>query len=235
MHTSRELDSAHFRIEVGGRAATIHDVLPGFDETDRLGIVVRRPCAAVGASALILAAVTAFYDIQRARSDEFFIYPDYFVFHVGRLLGRHNRLDIWPAHKEVVVADDPEEALRAINDRGVTRLAVEDGVPGVGAFARETLASARARIVTALAYSAGGRTDGADVAIVSGDVAEGYVAGVLEQSLEIPPAERERLAAARRRLRTDPDGAPIETYRRVALDEALGLLATRPERPLVAV
>jgi len=31
------------------------------------------------------------------------------------------------------------------------------------------------------------------------------------------------------------DGRPVESYRRVGLDEALGLLAPQPERRLVAV
>src|SRR3954447_2900445 len=132
--------------------------MPGFEDRDRLGVVVRRPCGVVGASALLMAAVTAFYDIQRTRAEDFFIYPDYFVFHVGRRLGSHNRLDIWPPHKEVVVADEPEEVLRAINDRGITRLVVEDGAPGEGSFGRETVASAQARIVTAVAYASNGRT-----------------------------------------------------------------------------
>jgi hypothetical protein len=211
----------------------VADVLPAFDAHDRLGVVVRRPCAAVGASALLLATVTAFYDIQRARAADFFIYPDYFVFHVGRRMGSHNRMEIWPPHKEVVVPDQAEELLRAINDRGITRLIVEDGAPGEGSFARETVASARDRVVTALAYGANGRARGGDVAITSNDVTESYVAGVLEQSRDFPAADRERIAAARRQL-LEGD-RPVETYRRIGLDEALGLLAPEPERRLVAV
>ena len=233
MHSSRELRSASFAITVDGDPAAIADVLPGFRDSDRLGIVVRRPCGAVGASALLLAAVTAFYDVQRGRGEDFFIYPDYFVFHVGRKLGSHNRLDIWPPHKEVVVADEPEEVLRAINDRGITRLVVEDGAPGEGSFARETIASARARILTAVAYAANGRTRDADVSIASNDVAEAYVGGVIEQSRDVSAGDRERVASARRHL--VEDGRPVESYRRIDLDEALGLLAPQPERRLVAV
>jgi hypothetical protein len=233
VHSSRELRSSAFDVSVDGADATLAGVFPDFVAADRLGIVVRRPCGVVGASALLLCAVTAFYDVQRGRGEEFFIYPDYFVFHVGRKLGSHNRFDIWPPHKEVVVADDPEELLRAINDRGVTRLVVEDGAPGEGAFAPETLASARARIATAVVYSPNGRTVDADVAIRSNDVTEHYVAGVLEQSRDVPAGERDRIAAARAHLL---DGSrPVETYRRVDLDEALGLLAPEPERRLVAV
>jgi hypothetical protein len=233
VHSSRELSSAAFDITIDGAPVSVADLLPGFDASDRLGLVVRRPCAGVGASALLLAAVTAFYDVQRERAEDFFIYPDYFVFHVGRRLGSHNRLDIGPPHKEVVVDDEPEELLRAINDRGVTRLVVEDGAPGEGSFARETLASARDRIVTAVAYGPNGRARDADVAIGSNGVAESYVDGVLEQSREIPAAERDRIAAARRQL--VEDDRPVETYRRIGLEEALGLLAPEPERRLVAV
>jgi hypothetical protein len=233
VHSSRELRSASFRITIDGRLAAVPDLLPEFEAADRLGVVVRRPCGVVGASALLLAAITAFYDVQRACGDDFFIYPDYFVFHVGRRLGSHNRLDIWPPHKEVVVADEPEEVLRAINDRGITRLVVEDGAPGEGSFARETVASARARIVTAVAYASNGRTRDADVAIAANDVTEAYVGGVLEQSRDVSSGERDRIAAARRRL--FEDGRPVESYRRIPLDEALGLLAPQPERRLVAV
>ena len=233
MHSSRELRSSAFDVSVDGGDATLAGVFPDFVAADRLGIVVRRPCGVIGASALLLCAVTAFYDVQRAGGEDFFIYPDYFVFHVGRKLGSHNRLDIWPPHKEVVVADDPEELLRAINDRGVTRLVVEDGAPGEGSFARETLASARDRILSAFAYSPNGRARDADVSIAANDVTESYVAGVLEQSRDVPAAERERIGAARRQL-VEGD-RPVETYRRIGLDEALGLLAPEPERRLVAV
>ena len=80
--------------------------------TTVLGLVMRRPCGALGASALLTAAITAFYDVQRARSERFFVYPDYFLFHVGGPLGEHGRLDVWPRRKEVVVEDDPERSSR---------------------------------------------------------------------------------------------------------------------------
>src|SRR5687767_15407886 len=103
MHSSRELRSSSFEIEVGGVAATLEELFEGFGEQDRLGVVMTRPCGAVGASALITATITAFYDIHRTRGDEFFVYPDYYLFHVGRPLGDHARLDVWPRRKEVVV------------------------------------------------------------------------------------------------------------------------------------
>ena len=130
MHTAAELTHTDFAFRVEGQPGSLADILPKFAEPDRVGAVVRQPCGVVGASVLILAAVTAFYDAQRAKGGEFFIYPDYFLFHAGARLGDHGMLDIWPAHKEVVVPDEPEELLRAINDRGITRLLVEDRAPG---------------------------------------------------------------------------------------------------------
>ncbi|MBV9425622.1 MAG: hypothetical protein JOZ98_22130 [Solirubrobacterales bacterium] len=224
MHTAVELSSPSFGIRVGGRPGTLSDVLPEFGEQDRVGVVVRHPCGAVGASALILAAVTAFYDVQRSRSEEFFIYPDYFLFHVGAPLGDHGMLDIWPSHKEVVVADDPEELLRAINDRGITRLLVEDrpAFDSESAFERESLASARNRIVSALAYSPTGRVADADVLAAGNAVTESYVAAVLERSTEVAPELREEVALGRRAL--VEDGIPVESYRRLTLDDALARL-----------
>jgi hypothetical protein len=222
MHTAQELSSPDFAVQAGDRPASLQAIFPGFTDRDRLGVVVRRPCGALGASTLLLAAVTAFYDVQRCKSDDFFIYPDYFVFHVGRRWGDHGMLDIWPSHKEVVTTDEPEELLRAINDRAITRLLVEDRAPREPAFERESLASAVERIVTTLAYSADGRVSDRDVMVAGNEVTESYVAAVLDRSTEIPLQDRAELSAGRERLLEG--GRPVETYRRLTLKEALARL-----------
>src|SRR5579872_2321230 len=86
MHTSKILRSAHFRVR--DDAGTPVVLTAGLRAEDRLGIV--SPCyddAIMGASGTILAFVTAFYDLQRARAAEtgqpFFVYPDYFAFFLG--------------------------------------------------------------------------------------------------------------------------------------------------------
>jgi hypothetical protein len=219
MHTAEELSSPAFAVRVDGRTATLNDVLPGFGEHDRLGVVVRHPCGAVGASILILAAVTAFYDAQRAKGADFFIYPDYFLFHVGTSRGDHGMLDVWPSHKEVVVADEPEALLRAINDRGITRLVVEDRAPAENEFERESLASAHNRILTALAYSPSGKVGDPAIEIAGSEVTESYVAAVLNDSAEVDPSIRREIAGGRRALRQN--GRPVESYRRLTLSEAL--------------
>ena len=246
MHSARELKSSSFAIDVAGRRAALEELFDGFGEQDRLGLVMRRPCGAVGASALISATVTAFYDLQRARGPDFFIYPDYYLFHVGRPLGDHARLDVWPRRKEVVVGERPQEILEAIDDRAITRLLVEDRPPGEPVFEEETLASARARISTCLAYSPRGRVEDADVRIASNPVTEGYVEAILEpeerlanlragrgngalaeaiaaRAGEVAPEVRREIKLARRGL--VEGGVAVETYRRIDLDEALALLA----------
>ena len=160
------------------------------------------------------AAVTGFFDHQRAASDDFFIYPDYFVFHVGERHGDHAMLDIWPDHKEVTVPDDPEQILQSINDRGITRLLVEDGPSAPPDLTRHTRASAAARILTTLAFGAGG-----DIAIRGNDVTESYVNDVLDDSTMVPVAVRESIRASR------SADLSAETHRRITLDTALSLLA----------
>jgi hypothetical protein len=98
---------------------------------------------------------------------------------------------------------------------------VEDGEPGEPAtppdepaFEREALASARARILTCLAYSPTGRVEDADVRIAANEVTEGYVEDVL--------ASEPGLLGERRALMED--GVPVETYRRIGLEEALARL-----------
>jgi hypothetical protein len=243
MHSSRELRSSMFKITVGGRQVRLVDLFEGFGEHDRLGVVISRPCGGVGASALITATITAFYDLHRARGPDFFVYPDYFLFHVGRPLGDHARLDIWPSRKEVVVPEDPEQILETIDDRAITRLVVEDGEPGEPDFEPEALASARARIAGCLVYAASGRVRDADVRIRSNPVSEGYVDAVLDPEArlthlrgghggdraradaiearlgEVEREERRRIKRTRKEL--VEGGSPVETYRRIPLDHAI--------------
>jgi hypothetical protein len=243
MHSSSELRSDSFAVTLDGEPASIEHVLPGFGEHDRLGVVVRHPCGAVGASTLLLAAITAFYDLQRARGGEFFIYPDYFLFHVGGPLGDHSMLDVWPSHKEVVVPDEAEAVLEAINDRAITWLLVEDREPATAQLRRETLASARSRMAGAFAYSPGGRVADGDLRIAgngvtesyvravldpdglpatTGDAADPYAAAVARRVGEVPAELRARLRADREQLRERD--RPVETYRRLTLEQALASL-----------
>lgn len=220
MHTAEDLTNSSFVITADQQRLSVPELFPGFDERDRLGVVVRSPCGAVGASTIILATITAFYDIQRQRARDFFVYPDYFLFHIGGRLGDHKMLDIFPSHKEVVVDDSPEDILRAINDRTVTRLLVEDTPPGEPTLGRPTLASTN--ILSAIAYLPGGRVSGADLSVTGNAATESYVSDVLDQSENVETDVREDIRT--RRGNVLEAGRPVETYRRLTVEEALAKL-----------
>ncbi len=213
MHTTG-LRSQDFRIEIAGAAATLEDLFPGFNEHDRLGIVITSDHGARDAAMLVLATVTAFYDRLRAAGEPFFAYADYFAFHVGARRGNLCQLDVWPEHKEVVVPSRAEVVLQAVNDRGVTRLVVPDGRPASGVLAPETADSARRRIVSAVAYGVGRSVPGADVTIAGGERPAAFATQMLETT-----------------------GAPaatvprdwVQMFRRIDLEEALGLLEATGE------
>jgi hypothetical protein len=207
VHTTT-LRSDAFQITVAGRPATIADVFPGFDARDRLGIVVTRSFGAAGAGSLILAAVTAFYDCLRATGEDFFAYADYFAFHIGADHGTLRKLDVYPSHKEVVVAADAELILQAVNDRGITRLLIPDGGPAAPDLARETLHSARRRIRTALAYSPTGEAARPDVLVRGSAQSDAYIDAML----------------GGRRMAVHE----AQSFRRLDLDQALGLLPAAP-------
>lgn len=246
MHSSTELKSADFEILVDGERSAVADLLPGFEEHTRLGVVVRDGFGAVGVSGLITATVTAFYDILRAsHPDGFFRYADHFLFHVGAMHGNHGMLDLSPDHKEVLVPDVPEQILRAINDRGITHLLVPDGDPGQPTFEAQTESGAISRIRSALAYSADGRVGDADVVVKGTERVDYYVRAVLDAPAwiaeleaegkrelaewaglrlgEVPGDLGERMLAKRRELVVE--GRTVESLRRIEVEQALTLLA----------
>jgi hypothetical protein len=246
MHSSVELKSEDFEILIEGERADIATLLPGFEEHTRLGIVIRDGFGAVGAANLITAAVTGFYDVLRERDpDGFFRYAEYFTFHVGGLRGSHDMLDISPDHKDVVVEDDAEKMLEAINDRGITHLLVPDGEPREPDLLAQTKNGARARLRSAFAYSPAGRVADADVVIKGTQRVDYYVDCVLDAPTwiealaaegvppelvdwartrlgEVPPEVIEERVAERQELIVE--GRTVESFRRIDVDRALALL-----------
>jgi hypothetical protein len=226
LHTTKVLNSLDFTIKIYGQEGVLEDIFPHFNKNDRLGIVVRRPGGGIGAIGLLMAAITRFYDFYRPllgnEPDKLRIYPDFFIFHVGKRHLNYYWLDIWPTHKEVILEDDPELILEAINDRGITRLLVEDSMPSNKSFLRETISSAEFRIVSALAYSQGGRVDNGDVSIKSCSDVEGYVHSTLKISEELTEDIRKQLEMERKALVAD--GCVTETYRRIKPSDAILML-----------
>lgn len=226
MHTIYSMVYKDFEFSINNNTSTLEDILPGYNENDRIGVVVREPGGGMGASALLMSALTRFYDFHRPilgdEPGKLRIYPEFFVFHVGQRHMNHSWMDIWPPHKEVVVEDDPEQILEAINDRGITRLLVEDITPSPATFLRETISSAKHRIVSVLAYSPTGRVDQGDVCITSCSAAEDNVLDTLRMSDELTEEVKEKLRKGRQNLYVD--GRVKETYRRIDLTDAFNKL-----------
>lgn len=192
MHTARQLSEEQFEVRIGGEPASRAALLPDWTPWDRFGIVVDRPLGALGASALIQLAITAFYDARPGRragypvpgtpADDAAVYPDIYLFHVGGRHGFHAPFDFWPARKEVFLPADPRQVLDAVNDRGITRLAVPDAAAQPVEHQWKEPAAARDRIVSAFAYSPEGVTAEADVEIIGLDrVTQVNVAAMLAQ------------------------------------------------------
>lgn len=126
MHTSTLLRTSEFSFVRGGTSVALDDIFPGFGTQDRIGILGAAPGDSLRAAPLLLASIGAFYEELWAAEEDFFLYPDFFVLHIGGLTGYHSPFDIWPQSKEVVVSPDPQALLAAINDRGITRLVLPD-------------------------------------------------------------------------------------------------------------
>jgi hypothetical protein len=220
-----------FHFELDNRQALLEDIFPGFNKNDRIGVIVRHAGGGAGASALLMSSLTRFYDFFRpnlgVEPGMHFIYPEFFIFHVGKKHMTHYWMDIWPPHKEVLVEDDPEQILEAINDRGITRLLVEDIAPSQPVFLRETLSSAKHRIISALAYSPTGRVENGDVKITSCEAAEKNVIDSLKISEELSEVELFRLLDIRDSIKVN--GRVTETYRRIDVEVALKMLTENTE------
>ena len=173
MHTAEQLHAGQFAVALDGRPASLSALLPDWTVHDRFGIVVHEPFGALGASLLIQAATTAFYDARpERRTNGSPQYPEIYLFHVGGPHGDHRAFDFWPPRKEVFLAADPAAVLAALNDRAISRLAVPDGPAGnprVAEYWADRTAFEE-RLVTAVAYAAPGATvDGADLRVTARD------------------------------------------------------------------
>lgn len=255
VHTGYQLKEDMFSARVDGVAGTFRDVFPGWGKSDRYGIVVDSPLGGIGAALLTQLAVVAHFRTDESRIGR--VYPEVYTFHVGGFHGSHAQFDSFPPRKEVVVPDEPAAILEAINDRGITRLAVVDGpVDSVEHHLAEP-GHASENIQSVFAYSSAGRVQNADLEIVgTSPVVEENVSIIvdpvgtqdLQNSLidllrqdrnyqndgtlimpreDGPTAEQRQEVARRRREAVSVDGRTRETYRRVSVHDALGMLHRR--------
>lgn len=164
MHTGSMIFTSDFGFAVDGEQATFDEVLPGLSTSDRVAIVTCSPGGSLAAAPLLLAAAGRYYELWRARKKDFYRYPDYYVIHVGQLRGLHGWLDVWPEHKDVVVAAHGEAVLEALVDRGITRVLLEDAGTAGGEFMRENANWFLEDVRDVLAFS-GSATSGGDIEV----------------------------------------------------------------------
>ncbi|NWN88398.1 MAG: hypothetical protein HLX51_07630 [Micrococcaceae bacterium] len=174
MHVAKQLKSENLRIQIQDRDAVLDDLFPQSHKLDRFGCIITEPYGSFGASLLIQAAIVQFYETHPQRRDTQPMYPEIYMFHVGGSFGDHSSFDFWPPRKEVQVdAANPAALLSAIVDKGITRLALPDGVEGDPELLKDSinsfadLGSGRNLFESCFAYNPSGQTGDADVFLAS--------------------------------------------------------------------
>jgi hypothetical protein len=251
------LKAGMFDIEIGGQPASIPDVFPDWHAHDRLGLVIDEALGGIGATHLLQIAMTLFYDVKPSRKSELTVYPEIYAFHVGKPRGAHAPYDFWPARREVILeTTDHRVVLDAINDRGITRLAVPDRPVRDVIHRPKEEDAAFDRIASAFVYSPSGRVADPDLLIRGNDKRTEYNAdqalkpfseerlAAIKPSSTRPVKERdtsyvdwlrsrsadmteeERQFVSQRRAELRQGGLATESYRRVSVAEALQRLAS---------
>lgn len=164
MHSSK-LRGSDFNIYKNGEIVSHPDYFSGFTNRHRLGIVTPNGTEGIGAAALLMAHITAFYDTYRAKGEDFFAYPSFYSFQSVEPLSSYTVLDIWPKHKDVWVENDPVELLHTINDRAINILLLPDGEPTEPGFERPQIECAMRTLDTCYLYSADGSVENSDLSI----------------------------------------------------------------------
>jgi hypothetical protein len=140
------------------------------------------------------------------------LYPEIYLFHVGGPWGSHSSFDFWPEGKEVFLGSDPVEVLRAINQFGITHLAVPDVTRYVVQHRYRETEIAHYRLKQCYAYSVTGNVVVGDVQIStnSSKVIWNYAA-TLEPGLYLLDMEQSVL----KDMELQSDCAMAVDYRRV--------------------
>jgi hypothetical protein len=206
MHVVSLLKTEMFDIEIDGHAASISELFPDWHAHDRFGLVIDEALGGVGATHLLQSAMMAYYDIKPTRRTSRAVYPEIYAFHIGRGHGAHAPYDFWPARREVILqTTDHREILDAINDRGITRLAVPDRPMRDVVHRPKEEDAAFDRIASAFVYSATGRVSDGDVAITGNDKRTEYNPGQAIRPVSDIAATRPASAGGRPVKETEDD------------------------------
>ncbi len=204
MHTAQAVQMANFTVQRDGIEADPATLLD-FAAPDRFGIVATQPYGALGAGLLISLATAAYYDVPGRQRRTSLLYPEIYVFHVGGPWGNLSSFDFWPERKELFLASDPNAVLRAINQCGITHLAVPDLPEREFAYGYREPEIAAERLKQCYGYSPTGRTAAADTLVrtTAGGILWNYEASLAP---ELYLEDMEKAVATDARMRSqDPE------------------------------
>ncbi len=217
MHSS-SLRGSDFELSVDGVDVAHGEFFEEVRKTTRLGVVAPNRFEGTGAALLMMAYVTAFYDRYRAEGDEFFAYPDVFVFQGRTPLASYGMLDAWPEHKMVRVESD--DIATAVTDRAINVLLIPDRwwADSDGQHNRVALESARRNLARCFVYnSLGSATEPSLTITCARDPVSEWVLKVFES------VEDNEAAEARDAWLAGIDGADTieQSFREISIEEAL--------------
>lgn len=254
MHVATLLFDEMFQVRRAGAVVSSDSVFPDWGYHDRFGILIDTALGGIGAAHLIQLATVKFYDAKSGRRKDKIIYPEIYAFHIGQAHGSHADFDFWPARRELVVKDEPHHILEAINDRGITRLAIPERKIRPADHKPKEMESALDRMSTAFFYAPSGRVDDADLTIQGLHTKTEYnIDRVLKAGLRSPSNEgggmkrgnakeidpaffehlfawsahvhpEERKLAAENRLTLGDKGFARESYRTASIEDVLARL-----------
>ncbi len=245
MHTSKLLRASDFQYwrlaEEGRISVDFRTFCPDYHELDRVGVI--SPCLEDGilyTGDALLALTTAFYDVLRSRTTDFFDYPQHFAFIGASEATVHTRgerlpldragtswgnLDVWPNSKWIPTPRSLTEMLKKVFDFQINRLFLPQNFkPGpdespLPAYARKMLGT---RLKAVYYYN----TPIPNVEIRASQ----QVADLVQKSIaQLPNAESaaEHQAQGHKAEYAAPSSFPsVERYRQVSVDDFLEDMAS---------
>jgi hypothetical protein len=220
LHTQTQFSTASFGVEFADGNGGYERLFPNWVPLDRFGIIIDSPLGAVGASHLMQLATALFYSATPERKTKD-LYPELYAFHVGRDFGSLMHFDFYPPRRDIVVSADPGMVLGALNDRGITRLAIPEGFSITSVARPKELASLEELLSSAYEYSPSGRVENPDVTVTGLDRRTEINARKTMAALDARPAVARPVRALRRPFKeSDPGFAEYEAMRARALTQA---------------
>lgn len=166
MHVVHQLFKDLFEIKISECEASPEAIFPNWHAHDRFGLVIDEAFGGLGATNLLQLAISLYYDVKPSRRTDRKVYPEIYSFHIGRGYGAHAGFDFWPARREnIILSGDHRDVLDAINNCGITRLAVPDRSVRQIDHRPKEVDAALDRIESAFIYNAAGRVDPSDFTI----------------------------------------------------------------------